>query len=102
MEGKKYDNEKTKMGMVFSYFAKPFDLIAKCGTYGSNKYAKEEFWDTNWCKVTNGRQRYTDALLRHLMAYLGGEKLDTESGLPHLAHAAWCICAVMALEEESE
>lgn len=50
-----------------------------------------------------GSQRYADrnweagypwgwsfgALQRHLWAFWGGEYLDPETGLPHLAHAAW-------------
>jgi hypothetical protein len=99
-QGKKFDDGKIKMGMVFSYFAKPLSLIAKCGTYGWRKYAREdEYWDKNWHRLTNGPERYTDAVLRHLMAHLRGEIVDKESGLPHLAHAAWGLCAVIALDE---
>ena len=30
-----------------------------------------------------------DALYRHLLSFLAGEDSDPESGLPHMAHAAW-------------
>jgi len=30
-----------------------------------------------------------DALYRHLLSFLAGEDNDPESGLPHMAHAAW-------------
>lgn len=50
--------------------------------YGCKKYNDPE----NWRKVEP--QRYVDALYRHWLAYLGGEILDKESGLPHLWHLA--------------
>lgn len=36
-----------------------------------------------------------DALQRHLLAFWGGENVDPESGLPHLAHAAWHCLALL-------
>ncbi len=36
-----------------------------------------------------------DALQRHLMAFWGGENMDPESGLPHMAHAAWHCLALL-------
>lgn len=97
-DGKKYDDGKPKMGMVFAYFAPALKLVAECGTYGWRKYTDGGEWDKNWDRLTNGKQRYTDAFLRHTMAYLEGEWLDPESGLPHLAHATWSLCAVICYE----
>lgn len=48
--------------------------------YGGIKYDID-----NWKKATNLRVP-ADCLLRHLAAYLDGEYLDDESGLPHLDH----------------
>jgi hypothetical protein len=31
----------------------------------------------------------SNALFRHVLAFLDGQDLDEESGLPHMAHAAW-------------
>ena len=72
----------------------PFSLLPWAGVqqilkvlaYGAKKYAPE-----NWRKVPDGRRRYFDAALRHLTAWYGGEDLDPESGLPHLAHAGCCV-----------
>jgi len=55
-------------------------------TYGAKKYAPE-----NWRHVPDARARYHAAARRHLAAWAGGEQMDPESGLPHLAHAACCI-----------
>lgn len=36
-----------------------------------------------------------DAMQRHLLAFWNGENNDPESGLPHLAHAAWHCLTLM-------
>jgi hypothetical protein len=51
--------------------------------YGAGKYAPNA-----WQGVPDARTRYFDALLRHLMAWRGGERVDSESGKLHLAHVA--------------
>lgn len=57
--------------------------IGKVAGFGAIKYARY-----NFAKGYRWSLSY-DALQRHLMAFWGGENLDPESGLPHLAHAAW-------------
>jgi len=42
----------------------------------------------SWQRVPNGRERYEDALLRHLSAIHQGEESDPESGESHWAHVA--------------
>jgi hypothetical protein len=64
--------------------------VAKVSGYGSKKYDRYNFlkgyrWSLSY-----------DALQRHLHAFWGGEWLDPESGLPHLAHAGWHILALLA------
>ena len=56
--------------------------VAAVRGYGVEKYHDPE----NWREVEI--ERYKDALYRHWLAYLGGEWLDQESGLPHLWHLA--------------
>lgn len=53
---------------------------AKVLEFGAQKYARD-----NWKKPTDLHVP-ADCLLRHLSAYLDGEYLDPDSGLPHLDH----------------
>lgn len=58
--------------------------IVKVFHYGAKKYAPD-----SWKNVPDGFERYRAALMRHMMAYLKGERIDPESGLQHLAQVAW-------------
>lgn len=67
--------------------------LAKVAGYGGKKYAQY-----NYIKGMPYSWSY-NALQRHLMAYWSGEDIDPESGLPHLAHAAWhCLALLSYLE----
>lgn len=75
---------KNDQGKVMVSLVDP-DFILGVGdilTFGARKYAKD-----NW-KLNTDLDRYRDALLRHLYAYLSGELVDPESGKPHLDHVA--------------
>ena len=54
--------------------------------------------DSNW---TGGYpwSHSVDALYRHLLSWQQGNNLDDESGLPHLAHAAWHCLALLAYQQ---
>ena len=56
--------------------------LAKVLDMGADKYARD-----NWRKGTAYQRRMASAM-RHMLAWIEGEDLDPESGLPHLAHAA--------------
>ena len=62
--------------------------------YGARKYA-----DDSWRTLPGARQRYSDALLRHFVAWLEGEKRDPESGLSHLSHVATNALFLVWLEQ---
>jgi hypothetical protein len=66
--------------------------VGEIGTFGAEKYT-----DNGWLSVPDGEARYTDALLRHLLADFEGETLDPESGYTHAAHAAWNALARLEL-----
>lgn len=68
--------------------------IAAVRSYGNQKYGDPE----NWRQVEP--ERYRDALMRHLMAYLDDPKsVDEESGLPHLWHLACNAAFLCELED---
>jgi len=67
----------------------PLFAVAEVFNYGSKKYA-----DHNWMRGYKWSLCFS-ACQRHLWAYWGGEPLDPESGLPHLAHAAWHCFALL-------
>lgn len=64
--------------------------VARVAGFGARKYER-----LNFMKGYNWSLSY-DALQRHLHAFWGGEDVDPESGLPHLAHAGWHCLALLA------
>jgi len=95
--GAKLDGGKVRLGLVVAGFSRAITAMGLVGTYGATKYS-----DNGWLAVANGEARYTDALLRHLLADLAGETHDSESGLPHLDHALWNLAAVCELRKRKE
>ena len=89
--GAKLDSGKVRPALVIQGFRKALLAISEVGTFGAAKYT-----DDGWKSVPDGRKRYEDALYRHLLA----EGVDEQSGLPHLAHAAWNLLAMMELEQQ--
>lgn len=70
----------------------PFDalrLVSKVYAFGAQKYAPN-----NWRKGYDWSLSF-DALHRHLESFWAGDDLDEESGLPHLAHAAFHVLALI-------
>ena len=80
-EGMKFDNGKLLYSLIPPETLK---ALAEVLTFGANKYAKD-----NWKLVEDGKERYLNALMRHLEAYRSGEFTDPESGFSHLSH---CLC----------
>jgi hypothetical protein len=96
----KYDGGKSPIFRgAISYFPKAISGVAAVSHFGATKYA----WN-GWRGVPDGLNRYTDAMVRHLIAEAAGEVLDPESGLPHAWHVAWGALAraeLIELEKES-
>lgn len=90
ISGVKYDSDKPKWSLLpFRALKEVVDVL----TYGAKKYAPD-----NWKKVPNAKQRYIDAGFRHFTTYASGEKLDSETGKSHLAHAMCCLLYLLAFE----
>lgn len=88
MKDMKFDSNKPRMDLLEPEF---LEGVAKVLTLGASKYAPDS-WKT---QVSEPERRYYAAALRHLVAWKKGEKMDPESGLSHLYHAA---CNLMFLE----
>lgn len=80
MNGVKYDQDKDQWHLLEPWFTQE---IVKVLTLGAKKYSFD-----NWKYVSDARNRYYDALMRHITAWFNGEENDPEDGLSHLAHAA--------------
>jgi hypothetical protein len=86
-QGAKFDADKPAAGLLSGVAVLG---VATVLAFGANKYAAH-----NWRKGI-AWSRILAALLRHTFAFLDGEDLDPESGLPHVDHIA---CCAMFLQE---
>ncbi len=80
--GVKFDDGKPRLELLPVHALEQVALVLAAG---GRKYG-----DTNW---RNGMPygRVLGAGLRHVFAFMRGEDLDDETGLPHLAHAVCCF-----------
>lgn len=92
--GVKHDAGKPRAGLMLLDFARALEAVAEVTTFGAQKYSP-----SGWRSVPDAEARYTDALVRHLLAWKQADgEVDEESQLLHLAHAAWNALAVLELE----
>jgi len=80
VEGVKYDDDKLDYTLLPK---SALDEVVKVLMYGAKKYPERD----NWKKVSDARNRYNKAALRHEFSEVDGETFDPESKLFHLAHA---------------
>ena len=90
-EGIKFDKGKPRLAEMLVDFKLPLSEVCRVWEFGANKYNK-----SNWKHVDNAIDRYTNAMLRHLVAEdipdAEDERhtmVDEESRLLHAAHVAW-------------
>ena len=89
----KYDGGKASAFRgVIKYFPRAVYAVAEVSTFGAKKYA----WNA-WESVPDGIDRYSDAMVRHLLREGQEEVLDSDSGLLHAAHTAWGALARLEL-----
>lgn len=81
----KWDNKKLRWHLL------PFEIlieVVEIFDFGAARYGVH-----NW-KECDDWDRYFDAMMRHIVAWRGGEVIDPDSGKHHLAHAicnAWFL-----------
>jgi hypothetical protein len=84
--GKKNDAGKLRWDLLP---INQIEEVVKVLTHGSIEYG-----DENWKLVSNFRNRYYAATMRHLTAWRQGVILDSKTSLHHTAHA---ICSLIFL-----
>jgi hypothetical protein len=94
------DNPKTKFGQqkpgLSDVPTAALRYLGQVMRNGAGKYGR-----FNWRQHNVSSTVYYDAAQRHLMAYLDGQDLDPESGLPHLAHVMACCAILLDAKEHS-
>lgn len=88
--GAKLDAGKPDASLLLM-FGRALVEVSAVGTFGARKYSRG-----GWQHVSDGANRYTAAMLRHLLAENEGP-IDGESGLRHAAQVAWNALARLEL-----
>lgn len=92
----KDDKEKPLAAIIFQDFPRALKKVVEVATFGSKKYKR-----SSWPAVPNARERYEDAMFRHLIDYFieGKNSIASDSKLKHLSHALWNMMAILELDE---
>lgn len=88
----KDDANRMRPLLVLRDMNRALEVVCQVAEYGAKKYSP-----SGWLNTLEGQTRYADAMMRHVMAHLRGERVDPESGKLHMAHAAWDALAVLEL-----
>lgn len=92
--GRKYDKGKLEYGLLpVNALEQMVRILTDAVEENGGKYDRD-----NWQHVPDGRRRYWDACLRHMIEIKKGHALDRESKMHHAAHAA--INAMFYLEHD--
>lgn len=91
-EGRKDDSNKPRYSLLPTGTV---NQVVQVMEYGAVKYDPG-----NWKLVENARTRYYDAAMRHIDDWWNGSTTDSESGLPHLAHAICCLLFLMWFDDQ--
>lgn len=92
--GIKHDADKARWDLLDYNFIKEGTEVL---TFGATEYGPN-----SWKSVTNGSERYFAALMRHIVAWRQGEKVDPQTGKSHLAHALCNLMFLFGFEKNSE
>ena len=90
----KYDTGKPRMDLLDPL---ALEQLARVLTFGAEKYEAN-----NWRKGMKW-SRIQASLLRHIAAFMDGQDMDPETGLPHIAHAMCnCMFLLRYMEDHRE
>ena len=78
--GMKFDSNKPRHSLLPKGAV---NSVIEVLEFGAKKYSAD-----NWQEVDNAKERYYNAAMRHIDLWWNGEKLDPETNVHHLAHAA--------------
>ena len=94
--GRKDDSSKVLAGTLLEF---PLALLAVSwvATFGVKKYSRG-----NWQYLDDARERYTDAMMRHLLEGDGCDDGPGGSNLLHEAHFVWNALARLELRLREE
>lgn len=82
---------KLRWSFLLVDLARETKEVAQVMDFGAEKYERKGYMQVP-------KQKYIDALYRHVQAWASGEVRDPESGLHHLAHAA-ANCLILMRRE---
>ena len=88
----KYDEDKIRPSLIITDMNHALDQVIRVAEFGAKKYGEQ-----SWLTLENGYQRYTDAMLRHLLSQ-SRTMYDSDSGMMHDAHIAWNALARLELK----
>ena len=91
-EGKKDDKCKLDWALLPLY---PIKEVIKVLMWGEKHYNRD-----NWQLVENARLRYYNAAMRHITEWYEGKKTDSDTKLPHLAHAICCLLFLLWFDKK--
>lgn len=89
-EAKKFDDGKPRYDLIPH---EGLDAVARILAHGAETYGER-----NWEQGLKWGRIYA-ALMRHLWKWWSGEKIDSDSGMPHLWHAACNIFFLVVHEQ---
>lgn len=92
--GRKFDKNKLRYDLLVP---EVMELDAQIITFGALKYEPN-----NWQLLTDARNRYYAAAMRHLQAWRMGEITDSDSGCHHLAHARTNLMFLMWFDMQEQ
>ena len=90
----KLDSDKPRPELMIPEF---LIAVSRVMAFGAKKYEVD-----NWQLVPNAKSRYIGAALRHLYAFMSGNKNDPETGESHLAHCACCLMFLFWFEDNNK